>query len=193
MRNVTNRIIIGYTMHLNSKWTFLASVALCCAMGLSACSYPVKPAARAPVQDRPPPPAAESDGPAARPGPVYKSVSPPAPPPHRTRPAVARLSEEAASHQRRGQLDTAAALLERALRIDGRDAATWHKLARVRFAQKRYGPAINMAEKSNSVAGGDRGLRAENWRLIAKARRKSGDLAGAARAEAKAVALSRGR
>lgn len=98
--------------------------------------------------------------------------------------AVAVLVRRAGDQQRAGDLDAAAASLERALRIAPRDAALWHRLARLREQQGRYGQAEELAAKSNALAAGDAALTSDNWRLIARARRAVGDLAGARAAEA---------
>lgn len=78
-----------------------------------------------------------------------------------------------------GRLAHAAAALERALRLEPRNPRLWQELARVRFKQGEYAQAESLAARSNSWAGGDRQLRAENWRLIAQAREARGDAAGA--------------
>jgi hypothetical protein len=49
----------------------------------------------------------------------------------------------------------------------------------VRLKQGQYAQAENVAARSNSWAGDDRALRAENWRLIAESRRARGDTDGA--------------
>ena len=78
-----------------------------------------------------------------------------------------------------GKLSTAAASIERALRIEPRNPRLWQELARVRLKQGDYAQAESTAARSNSWAGGDSGLRAENWRLIAQAREARGDTEGA--------------
>ena len=49
----------------------------------------------------------------------------------------------------------------------------------MRLKQGDYAQAESVAARSNSWAGGDNALRAENWRLIARAREARGDAAGA--------------
>ncbi|MGW8183786.1 MAG: tetratricopeptide repeat protein, partial [Burkholderiales bacterium] len=66
-----------------------------------------------------------------------------------------------------------------ALRLEPRNPRLWQELARVRLKQGEYAQAESLAARSNSWAGGDRQLRAENWRLIAQAREARGDAAGA--------------
>ena len=69
-----------------------------------------------------------------------------------------------------GKLSTAAAAIERALRIEPRNPRLWQELARVRLQQRQFAQAESTAARSNSFAGSDAALRAENWRLIAEAR-----------------------
>jgi predicted negative regulator of RcsB-dependent stress response len=93
--------------------------------------------------------------------------------------AVVALLQKSQSQSSAGQLDAASASLERALRIEPRNPVLWQKLARVRLEQKDYLQAENLAAKSNALAGKDRRLRSENWRIIGEARSKRGDRAGA--------------
>jgi len=105
-----------------------------------------------------------------------------APPPYlgpRESVAVAGLMESARADAAAGRLPTAAASLERALRIEPRNPRLWQELARVRLKQGDYAQAESTAARSNSWAGGDNQLRAENWRLIARARDARGDAEGA--------------
>ena len=107
---------------------------------------------------------------------------PPAPPPplqQKENIAVAGLMESARSEAAAGNLASAAASLERAIRIEPRNPRLWHELARVRLKQGQYAQAESVAARSNSWAGDDRALRAENWRLIAESRRARGDEDGA--------------
>ncbi|UCH53076.1 MAG: tetratricopeptide repeat protein [Pseudomonadota bacterium] len=93
--------------------------------------------------------------------------------------AVAALVSQARADLDAGRRSNAAAALERALRIEPRNAALWRELAKVRLADGRYDQAEQLAAKSNSFAGSDRALRAANFRLIADARAARGDTAGA--------------
>ena len=103
----------------------------------------------------------------------------PTPPPAKENIAVAGLMETARADAASGNLAGAAASIERALRIEPRNARLWHELARVRLKQGQYAQAENVAARSNSWTGDDRALRAENWRLIAESRRARGDTDGA--------------
>ena len=111
------------------------------------------------------------------PGPVPEAVPPPETPVGS--PAVVALFDSARADSAAGRLSNAAASLERALRIEPRNPRLWQELARVRLAQGQYAQAESLAARSNSWAGGDAALRADNWRLIAQARDARGDGAGA--------------
>jgi cytochrome c-type biogenesis protein CcmH/NrfG len=93
---------------------------------------------------------------------------------------------EAEASSASGSLDEAAATLERAIRIQPRNAQLWHKLAEVRLKQYQPGLAEDLAKKSNVLAKDDSELARQNWAIIADARRKKGDQQGAADADAKA-------
>ena len=101
----------------------------------------------------------------------------PAEPSHNA--AVVALLEKAQTQSAAGQAEAAGASLERALRIEPRNALLWQQLARVRLGQGQYRQAENLAAKANAVAGEDRRLRAENWRIIGQARSRRGDVPGA--------------
>jgi len=96
--------------------------------------------------------------------------------------AIADLRDKARIKADQGQLNQAAALLERALRIQPRDAWVWNQLADVRLRQQRYPQAESLARKSNSLAGQQYDLLARNWHLIATARRETGNSKGAEQA-----------
>ncbi|BCR05901.1 hypothetical protein DESUT3_29700 [Desulfuromonas versatilis] len=119
--------------------------------------------------------------------PVYEAPSyQPPPEPASRNTAVVALLQKSQGQASAGQWDAAGASLERALRIEPRNPALWQELARVRLGQGDYRQAENLAAKSNALAGGDRRLRAENWRIIGEARKQRGDAAGAKEAFARA-------
>jgi len=103
--------------------------------------------------------------------------------------AVVALLDNADVQVRAGDLGAAAATLERALRIEPRNASLWSRLAALRLRQGRYGMAADLAAKSNSLAGSNRALKRDNWRLIARARRAAGDADGARAAQQRADQL----
>lgn len=87
--------------------------------------------------------------------------------------AVATLLARAQIKQGQARWEQAAELLERALRIEPRNAQLWHRLAKIRLQQGRYGMAESLAQKSNALAKDDETLKRLNAELIAAARRGS--------------------
>jgi Tfp pilus assembly protein PilF len=88
--------------------------------------------------------------------------------------AVAGLMDTARADMAANRLGSAAATIERALRIEPRNPRLWQELARVRLKQGEYGQAESTAARSNSFARSDTALRAENQRIIEQARSASG-------------------
>jgi predicted Zn-dependent protease len=119
--------------------------------------------------------------PASTPPPPSAEV--PTTPPKTENIAIAGLIQSAHADSEAGKLGSAAATLERALRLEPRNPRLWQELARVRLKQGEYGQAESVAQRSNAWAGGDNALRAENWRLIAQAREARGDSQGARAAQ----------
>lgn len=140
---------------------------------------PVKrapPAARSyPLPETPPPP------PAARP-----YTPPPPAAAESAPPAVVALIRQAEIDRRQGNLEQAAARIERALRIQPQNPELWHALAKTRLEQHQPRLAEELAKKSISLVRGDRELLRRNWLLIAEARRLNGDTQGARLAEQEA-------
>ena len=128
-----------------------------------------------------PAPAPEPDLPSVQ-MPEPAPVPAPAPAAHAENVAIAGLMGTARADAAAGRLANAAATLERALRIEPRNPRLWQELARVRLKQGQYAQAESVAARSNSWAGSDNALRAENWRLIAEAREARGDAEGARQA-----------
>jgi predicted Zn-dependent protease len=96
--------------------------------------------------------------------------------------AVIALVDRARLDTGAGKREAAGSSLERALRIEPRNAWLWHELAQLRVTQGQYAQAISLAQKSNSFAGRDRRLQALNWRVIGNARVGQGNSAGAEQA-----------
>lgn len=94
-------------------------------------------------------------------------------------PAVVALLDRAQGQSAAGELEQAGASLERALRIEPRNALLWQELARVRLNLGLYRQAESLAAKSNGFAAANRTLRGENWRIIGQARSGQGDYRGA--------------
>src|SRR5882762_5541930 len=130
-----------------------------------------------------PTPAPEPDLPPVQiPEPAPVPAPAPAPPLRAENAAIAGLMDTARADTAAGRLANAAATLERALRIEPRNPRLWQELARVRLKQGQHAQAESVAARSNSWAGSDNALRAENWRLIAEARTARGDAEGARQA-----------
>jgi tetratricopeptide (TPR) repeat protein len=85
--------------------------------------------------------------------------------------AVVSLLAKVELHEQQAQWERGAALLERALRIEPRNAYLWHRLAKIRLQQGRYGMAESLAEKSNALAKDNDELKRRNAELIKAVRR----------------------
>lgn len=103
------------------------------------------------------------------------AVEPPPLPPASGNRAVIALLDRAQLDAGAGRPVAAGATLERALRIEPRNARLWHELAQLRLAQGQYAQAVALAQKSNSFAGTQRRLQAMNWRVIGQARIAQGN------------------
>jgi tetratricopeptide (TPR) repeat protein len=137
---------------------FLCVVAIAFSLVVAGCATPPGPSPETKPEPAPPPPAA---------------------PPPKENIAIAGLMDSARADTSAGNLAGAAASLERALRIEPRNPRLWQELARVRLKQGQFAQAESVAARSNSWAGDDKALRAENWRLVAESRRARGDVEGA--------------
>jgi predicted Zn-dependent protease len=102
---------------------------------------------------------------------------------------VIALLTQADQQSRAQQLDAASATLERALRLDPRNAELWYRLAKLRLDQRRPEQAQSLAYKSISLAGRNNRLLQMDWQLIAQAKALLGDTAGSQQAAARAQAL----
>lgn len=105
-------------------------------------------------------------------------------------PAVTSLVGAAADEFRSGDYARAAATLERAIAIEPRNPWLWHRLAATRLAQERLEQAADLAAKSNALGTAHPRLQAGNWRLIGEVRRRQGNSAAAAAADARAAKLA---
>ncbi len=95
---------------------------------------------------------------------------PPARPEPPTNDTVLALLSDARSQADSGNLAAAAASLERAIRIDPRNARLWNRLAHVRLKQKKYSLAASLAAKSSSLSAGNAALLNDNRAIIEQAR-----------------------
>jgi tetratricopeptide (TPR) repeat protein len=84
--------------------------------------------------------------------------------------AVLALLDRSQIDIQAGERESAGASLERALRIEPRNAWLWQELAQLRLTQGQYAQAISLARKSISFAGKDKRLLVLDWRVIGNAR-----------------------
>lgn len=90
--------------------------------------------------------------------------------------AVELLQERANEQINNGDLAAAAKTLERAVSIDPRDAKSWNLLAHLRARQNQYTMAVNIAAKSNSLAGEhQKALKKDNLMLMADMKSRLGE------------------
>jgi predicted Zn-dependent protease len=103
---------------------------------------------------------------------------------------VLALLTTAQQQQSGGDLNGASSSLERAQRVAPREPQVLYRLAQVRLAQGDAAQAEQLARRGLTYASGRASLQASLWELIAQAREKQGDSAGAALARQKAQASS---
>lgn len=96
----------------------------------------------------------------------------------RMSPAVVALLDEAGAAESKGRFESASATLERAIRIDSKNAVPWNRLARIRLAQGKLQQALTLARRSNSLAAGNYPLQLDNWLLILQVKEKVRDVQG---------------
>jgi hypothetical protein len=99
---------------------------------------------------------------------------------------VLALLTTAQQQQAGGDLNGASSSLERAQRVAPREPQVLYRLAQVRMAQGDAAQAEQFARRGLTMANGRPDLQASLWGLIAQAREKQGDSAGAALARQKA-------
>ena len=85
--------------------------------------------------------------------------------------ALLRQSERAADD---GDLASAIAYVERAIRLNSRDAELWLRLARLQLEARRPAAAEQLAHKAIALAG-SRGDERQGWLLVADALEAQGD------------------
>lgn len=99
---------------------------------------------------------------------------------------VLALLTTAQQQQNSGDLNGASSSLERAQRIAPREPQVLYRLAEVSLAQGNAAQAEQLARRGLSYASGRSSLQASLWELIAQARERQGDPAGAAEARQQA-------
>ncbi|MCP1497935.1 hypothetical protein J2Y86_002642 [Pseudomonas migulae] len=103
---------------------------------------------------------------------------------------VLALLTTAQQQQAGGDLNGASSSLERAQRVAPREPQVLYRLAQVRMAQGDAAQAEQFARRGLTFANGRPALQASLWELIAQAREKQGDSAGASLARQKAKVSS---
>lgn len=102
-------------------------------------------------------------------------------------PAVAALVTAATQSTKTGDVESASAAIERAIRIEPRNAELLYKLAVLRLKQSKPVLAEELAKKAAVLAGKDNALKKNSWLLIAHAKEMQNDKAGAEEARNKAA------
>ncbi len=102
-------------------------------------------------------------------------------------PAVGSLVIAANENTQSGNYDSAAASIERAIRIEPRNAALYYKLALLRLNQSKPRLAEDIARKAALLAADDNNLKKHSWLLIANARELQSNFVGAQKAKAEAA------
>ena len=107
----------------------------------------------------------------------------------RMSPAMADLIRRADAAIEQQQWPVATGILERALRINPKQAEAWTRMAVVNLGQQNPQQALQMAKKSNRYARGDDALKAYNWLLMSRAYESLGKTAQAEQALATSRSL----
>lgn len=100
-------------------------------------------------------------------------------------PAVGSLVLAANEDSQKGNIESATTTLERASRIEPRNAALYYKLALLKLKTKPS-QAEDLAKKSAQLAANDTALKKHSWLLVAKAREMQKNFKGAEEARNKA-------
>ncbi|UOA08418.1 tetratricopeptide repeat protein [Methylobacter sp. S3L5C] len=124
-------------------------------------------------------------------------VAPPPPPPRipafapletfsPLSPAVNALALAANQNSKAGNIESATTTIERAIRIEPRNATLYYKLALLKLKDSKPRLAEDLAKKAAILANNDTPLKKHSWLLVARAREMQGDLNGGKDARAKA-------
>ncbi|MGQ0700302.1 MAG: tetratricopeptide repeat protein [Panacagrimonas sp.] len=105
--------------------------------------------------------------------------------------AVISLMRQSNEARAQGQLDLAAAQLERAQRIEPRNYFVWSALAKVYLEQQQFDQAVSVASKSNSLGRGNVYVELENWKIIGAAKQAQGDSIGSLQAQSRIEEIER--
>lgn len=100
------------------------------------------------------------------------------------------LVTQAQTQAANGDGSTAAATIERALRIEPSNPLLWLELGKLREREGSYGQAESLGRKALSLATGDARAQSAAWRLIAESLRSRGRAVEARDAELRANELA---
>ncbi|MBK8816373.1 MAG: hypothetical protein IPN42_13120 [Methylococcaceae bacterium] len=102
-------------------------------------------------------------------------------------PAVGSLVMAANENTQSGNIDSAVSSIERAIRIEPRNATLYYKLAVLRLKQSKPKLAEDLARKAAILAVNDNALKKHSWLLIANARELQNNIEGAKKAKMEAA------
>lgn len=101
-------------------------------------------------------------------------------------PAVSALASAATQNSQSGKIEAATTILERAIRIEPRNATLYYKLALLKLKNSNPREAEDLAKKAALLAANDTVIKKHSWLLIAKCRDVQGNVEGAKEARNKA-------
>ncbi len=101
-------------------------------------------------------------------------------------PAVNALASAANQSSKSGDIEAATTTIERAIRIEPRNATLYYKLAVFRLKQSKPKLAEDLAKKALLLATNDAALKKHSWLLVARARELLGDMNGSREAQTQA-------
>lgn len=91
-------------------------------------------------------------------------------------PAIQGLIQQADQAIANQDWSHAIATLERALRIEPKQAESWSRLSVANYGKQLYEQAIQTARRSNSLIGNNNELKAYNWLMISRAYEQLGNM-----------------
>jgi len=101
-------------------------------------------------------------------------------------PAVNALALAANQSSKSGDIEAATTTIERAIRIEPRNATLYYKLAVLRLKQSKPKLAEDLAKKAILLATNDEALKKHSWLLVARARELMSDTNGSREAKTQA-------
>jgi cytochrome c-type biogenesis protein CcmH/NrfG len=90
-------------------------------------------------------------------------------------PAVSNLIAKANAHMNQQEFEKAASSIERGLRLEPRNASLWNRLAEIRYLQKDWSQAVQLAARSNSMPNLQPDVKRRNWWIMSQSYDSLGD------------------